>query len=919
MRAARSLAVVVVVASLAPAATCTCETSPPPVPPFSLDTVLGPGEVRCGPVTKATELIGGPAAFAQVGRSFRCHNARIRFIVQDASRPVGNSVEGGTLIDIDRVNVDEISDGDDTFREFVPILGANEVKVESIEVVNDGQNGEPGIIRVSGRPTIVTLAPQADALRDESITGTIFTDYILAADSDVIEITTTLVNEGELVRGTLGADFLVFGGATPPMTPQFGFGDLPLFEQVGFLAGARGKHSNIALVCDDNDLIVPLVESGATVGICEGDLFIGSEGGFTRFLLVGDGSLDSVARPAYARRGVATAVVRGVVAGAVSGTVVSVVAGAAGADLAAAGAHVVNEAHVRADGSYDVAVPVDAVDVVVVAHVPGVTGAVVGRSAVVAVDVAGGADRVVDLALAGAGRVRVSTAFVARDGSDEGARPAKLTLVPQGDTERPQAVLHAFDRDGVARYEVSVDGAFDVSVPAGRYRAYVSRGFEYSRHEVDVDVAAGAVVDVDATLQHVVDTDGLLAGEFHQHTLGSIDAVVPVPLKVMENAVEGIEVAVSTDHDNIVDFAPFVDELGLTPFVRAFVGEEVSYQAIGHFNAYPFILNPADPQRDVGSRLWWFKTLPQLYADMRAAMGNDGVVQLNHPRSGGTGALASMRFSPADATLVPRERPSLPSLPVEVYERWSPAFDAIEVNTSLGAPEQFTADGAVLRALAADAPTDVPVLADWFGLLGAGLPVAAMGNSDTHSINEGVGYPRTYLHVGSDVVGDIDEAGLTATIRAQRTLIAEGCLLTLTADGALRFGKAELVDADAALRVRLQAPPHVEDGRLELYANGVAQLLSGDIDSVSVDAAGALSLPLAGIAATGAERLAHTIAGLPVDVDTVLVAVSRGGRGLAPTGGNAVTCVSQALYVDGDGDGAFSPWLADTEDVSTER
>jgi hypothetical protein len=39
--------------------------------------------------------------------------------VQDGSRPVGNSVEGGNLIDIDRVRPDELADGGDTFREHV--------------------------------------------------------------------------------------------------------------------------------------------------------------------------------------------------------------------------------------------------------------------------------------------------------------------------------------------------------------------------------------------------------------------------------------------------------------------------------------------------------------------------------------------------------------------------------------------------------------------------------------------------------------------------------------------------------------------------------------------------------------------------------------------------------------------------------
>ena len=51
------------------------------------------------------------------------------------------------------------------------------------------------------------------------------------------------------------------------------------------------------------------------------------------------------------------------------------------------------------------------------------------------------------------------------------------------------------------RYDVSADGAFDVRVPAGRYRAYVTRGFEWSRFEAVVDVSAGTATTVAASIR----------------------------------------------------------------------------------------------------------------------------------------------------------------------------------------------------------------------------------------------------------------------------------------------------------------------------------------------------------------------------------------------------------------------------------
>ncbi|MDP2345158.1 MAG: CehA/McbA family metallohydrolase [Deltaproteobacteria bacterium] len=908
------------------ASACSCGDAPVPVVAghLDLDTVLGDGEVRCGPITKQSELIGGPQAYAQIGRSFRCHNSRIRFVIQDATRPIGNSTEGGDLIDIDRVRPDELADGEDTFREFLPALGANEVRVESITVVNDGTNGQPGVIRVSGRPTTITLAPQA-AFLSQDIVGTVFTDYLLKPDSDVIEITTTLINEGELLQAGLGADFLAFGGATPPFSPERGFGEVPLFTKISFLAGARGKGVNTAYVCDQRDVLIPLVESGATVAICDDNLFIGSEGGFTRSIIVGDGSLDSVARPAWALRGIATGEVSGSVDGAVVGTIVSALTAPLPLDGSDEGSRVMNEARVAADGSYTMALPPG--DYTLVAHVPDITGTNVARSNQVAVALIESGAVVDDvtaglLTLGRSGHIVVTTTF-----DDDVTRPAKLTLIPIGDTQKGSATLLEFEADGAARYAVTNNGTFDVEVPPGRWRVLVTRGFEFSRHDEEVDVVAGGSVFVAATLARAIESVGWLAGEFHQHSLSSLDAVVPLPLKVMENAAEGIEIAVSTEHDNIVDFRPFVEALGLSQHVVAFAGNEVSYQAIGHFNAYPFLIDDADPFRDIGTRLWWLKTLPEMYADIRSAAGTNAIVQINHPRSGGTGALASMKFDPSDGKRIPRDSPELPTLPPTIYSAWSPQFDALEVNTNLGSPEQFTADGAVLAGLAANDATAVPVLADWFGLMGAGLNVAAMGNSDTHSIDEGVGYPRTFLFAGNDDATTLSEIQLQDLIRAQRTAIAEGCLLTLEIAGVPRMGRGDLLTrAEGDLLVaRLQAPPHVTVGRLELYVNGVAQKLtavsnggtpSPDDAIVVDDAAGVLSLPLAPVVAAGSERLAHTLTDLPLAEDAVVVVVSRGGSGLDPTGGGQVICISPPAYVDVDGDGGFTPWLAATEQVT---
>lgn len=887
-----------------------CNGRPEPLPPLVLDTVLGPGEVRCGPVTKESELIGGPQAFAQVGRAWRCHNAKIRFILQDSSRPVGNSSMGGNLIDIDLVRPDELADGEDSFREHVSAIGAKEVKVESIEVIRDGREGGDAILRVTGTPTDITIIPQAVHLAQD-ISGTLVTDYVLHPDVDYIEIVTTLKNDGPPKPAVQPADFIAFGGSTTPHTPKTGFGDIEMFEDVPFLSATRGDKVSYAVASEDGDVLIPLMEHGITAPFYGSGLPVGSERSFVRWLIVGDGSLESTTRRALELKQIPHGTLSGAVQENGGPPAGRVIVSALSAPMNEEGSHVVSEAYTDASGSFTLTLPGG--DYQLIAHGPGL-----GRSAALQAHVHEGTDLgagVLELGLRG--HLDVTTEFVDRAGAPLSARPAKLTLVAGNGAQQPSDILADFQDGGADHYFLSNNGTFSVDVPMGHYSVYVTRGFEFARFETSVDILPDQPVTVAATLEHALDTTGLVGAEFHQHCIGSIDAQVPYPVKVLENAAEGVELASSTDHDTVTDFGPWVESLGLKPWLSVVAGSEVTYTGIGHFNVYPWDIDAADPHKGDGSRLWWMKTIPQMFADVRALAG-DPIVQINHPRSSMAGYFGSLPLDPTTATHLGRPAPDVPTLPSNVYEEWSGAYDAIEVNGSLGDVNLYTAAGhAELSRLAQESAFDVPVFADYLAMLGAGMKVAATGNSDSHRKNGAVGYPRSFLTVGKDDPSTVTPDDLRAAIRAQRSAVGEGCLMELYADGERRQGVEQLASPAAELRVRLQAPPHVSPGRVELYVNGLARPLLATVDTLTLDATGALSTPVSDAATSDAVmRLDHALGGLPTDEgDLVVVALSKGGNGLAPTGGGSVFCYSSALYLDVDGDGAFTPWLADTQDL----
>ena len=84
-----------------------------------------------------------------------------------------------------------------------------------------------------------------------------------------------------------------------------------------------------------------------------------------------------------------------------------------------------------------------------------------------------------------------------------------------------------------------------------------------------------------------------VAGDFHQHTVGSIDSGRSLCNRVLEDTAEGLEYAATTDPDNVSDFGPCTRELNLGRWFGSMMGNEISVVGLGHFNAYPLTIAPA--------------------------------------------------------------------------------------------------------------------------------------------------------------------------------------------------------------------------------------------------------------------------------------------------------------------------------------
>jgi hypothetical protein len=313
------------------------------------------------------------------------------------------------------------------------------------------------------------------------------------------------------------------------------------------------------------------------------------------------------------------------------------------------------------------------------------------------------------LSLPRSGRLTVSTV----DDESGEAIPFRIRVARLGQTPHPD-LGPIWSAAGARDVAVSLGRPLSVSLPTGVYEVFVMHGPEWSIERSRVVVTGVGVTEVSARLRREVDAGAWIPCDFHLHAEPSPDSHVTLGDRVTALVAEGVRFAVATDHNHVTDYAPIVRELDVR--LGTVHGVEVTTEqpAFGHFNAFPFPLDPSLPGN--GAPEFMGLTPARLFASLRAA--SEGViVQVNHPRfEGGIGYFDETSFDPAAGTGA---------------DTYSDDYDAIEVWNGY---EQARPDRVERN------------IAEWIAMLARGRRVVATGNSDSHNVrNELAGYPRTYV------------------------------------------------------------------------------------------------------------------------------------------------------------------------------
>lgn len=754
--------------------------------PDPLGTV-GPGAARAGRVA-AADLPATPEGLAVWAEGdFVLANDRVAMIIEDVGPSDLYDPWGGRPVGIMSVLDGELV-APASFGEFFILTGRQTVMTESVSVIADGSDGGPAIVRATGRTLALPFYESLVGvlLRDDYSDIPIAIDYVLEPDAEHVDIYLTY-NSPRLDDTRVGVVLHahMYTKRVQLFAPELGFdaGGSDLTQ----LAFIEDQATSYAYSVPGQEMSTGLSASGFFSNFAEPfniPACIQTQRHYARIDIGGPG-LDGLIRAQAREQGVELRAITGVVR--------------FDNGLPAAGVRVhatdvsggyLTRATSDETGAFTVHVPMDrAVELTTFKR---------GQEALGPMPL-GPLDDNIELVVPTPGDIRVT----AVDEASGLPLPVRIQVLPV-DRELP-SVPESFGEPritgGRLHVEYAMDGQALMSAPTGQWEVVVSRGYEYELYREIVEVVAGQTVEVQARLEHVVDTTGYMCADYHIHTNRSPDSGDDARLKLMSGVADGLELPIRSEHEYVDDFQPLIEELGLGGWAFGVGSVELTtFQLWGHMGVFP--LEPDDSLPNRGAPAWQrfpsasdperpIETLfpPEVFGQVRARP-EQPVIIINHPRRS-TNYFDISGYDPMTGEV---DRP----------EYWDEEFQLVEFFNSSSWQEERQ-----------------DLVLDWLGLLQQGRRVFAVGSSDSHTISSTpLGYPRTCLNLGTDDPRALTPDLVRDVTAGGHSTISGGIFVFADVAGAGPGEDATGLPAESAVHVRLEAPSWVDVDWLEIVVDG---------------------------------------------------------------------------------------------------
>jgi|GEM_PF-3462044 len=817
------------------------------------DDLLPRSAVKAIVVKSESELIGGPKSDGRTG-DFKLFNNDTGYIISGVRPADGYAFYSGEIEDAGIIRPDGKNFRwrnlmGDVFLIFYkgedPILDSRLFEPYKAEIIKDGSEGE-AIVRVYGKDAEFTVRKDILTKSSKSLNLDLYIDYILKADSPVLEAKLTIPNKSEKnISVNIGLVFMV-GDRINLFSPGSGYvGTVsePIDTDALFGGGDAGISYGWFML-DDKIKLVKSLDVLTFVKFGRIKTAPGSEGSLSYFFAT-DEDIASVNNQILKFR--KSADTGTIVSTCSVGNTKKAAASSILQILSADRKQLLNQSIINGSGKSNILMPAGDYQL-------RLTSRTKDDGPSVSVKVSAAKTTNVNLHIPDSAYLN----FVITDRKGN-ALPAAISFIKS--FVKPSimdSVMYGKDphlgMKPIDQTFLTASGKQTLPIRPGKYDVYFSHGLEYEYVKKTIAFTSGKTENVKIVLDRAVDTSGWIPADLHTHSVFSHDAEASIEDRLYGCLAYGLKVFVASDHDRISDFKPFIERLGLTHRLSSIIGTENTTKRLGHFNGFPLKYDRS--KRNNGSPESIGVTVEDIIRDFRNEnTGERVIVQANHPRSKYYGYFHFVGYNPDTGKA---------SSPL-----YRSDFDTMEILNSY------------------EYEDSKKQLIDWFSFLNRGRKMPGLGNSDSHeAFDSSIACPKNYVKSNITDMAKFNQVEFINSILSQHVVVSSGPFMRVNING--KAGPGDMISTKKiTMKIKIEAPKWIKLDRVTVYANG-------DEIKKYIDLKNASTI-----------KLNETLNITP-NRDTWYVVVAEGDTSLFPVYPQMRSFAAiNPIYVDVDGNGTF--------------